>query len=285
MQTPSTALHLSRGMFSLSAAELARVEHCQQIAQSLGLVVVSSGVFAAEAGELAGLHFWLVVCPSAPASAPVLVWLSAERRLLCGCKRRRFDGALTCCHAQCVRLWLLAAAGGPVPPVPPSSPASAPVPVGSPVEASASAPAPVRACVQCGSARIVTTSPARPGPHGWAERCKDCGHVRDISAEAEAEAEAEFAAHQPSEPAESMGQCPACEQSASAGVLRDWGVCAECLDLMAEAERQPRPPRCQTCGELATGESGNGVFCSACQQRMRAANGPDRYELMSVSHP
>src|SRR5690242_8218559 len=113
----------------LSRADLAHIRRCQWVAQEEHLSIVSSGVLASAAGAApAGAHFWLVASPLSGVVS--VVWLaegSAGRRLCCGCARRR-AGALSCSHAQCVRLWLLAAAGvrvpslAPVPPVPPEPP-------------------------------------------------------------------------------------------------------------------------------------------------------------------
>ena len=50
----------------------------------------------------------------------------------------------------------------------------------------------IRACVKCGSPNIVNVTPAFGGLNGYGERCKDCGHFRDISEEARQEAEEEY---------------------------------------------------------------------------------------------
>ena len=206
---------------SLSRADLAHVRRCQHVAQAEGLSVVSSGVLAAPAGSApAGAHFWLV---SSPLSGVVsVVWL-ADGRLCCGCARRR-AGALSCSHAQAVRLWLLAAAGvrvpslSPVPPVPPEPPCPPSSPSGAAaVPAGGSPPAP---------APVVVAKPERA-------------------------------------PVMSTAICPGCEQPAPVSVLIPFGVCLECLDLMAEAERQPRPVRCCVCGVApAVAEVRTGAFCA-----------------------
>src|SRR5690242_7411652 len=101
---------LSSVFSDLSRVQLVHVRRCQSIALADQLSVVSQGVLASPAaGAPAGAHFWLVGSPSSGAVS--FVWLSASgRRLLCGCPRRR-GGAFSCAHAQCVRLFLLAAAG------------------------------------------------------------------------------------------------------------------------------------------------------------------------------
>lgn len=37
-------------------------------------------------------------------------------------------------------------------------------------------------CQKCCSQRIVQQTPATPGPAGWSERCRECGHVESFTA-------------------------------------------------------------------------------------------------------
>jgi hypothetical protein len=209
----------------LSRAERAHVRRCQFVAQAEGMAVVSSGVLAAPvASAPAGAHFWLV--SSGLSGVVSVVWL-AEGRLCCGCSRRR-AGALTCSHAQTVRLWLLAAAGVRVPALVPVAPEPEPDPP----------------CPPSGSSS--SSSPAgdsSPAP---------AGELAPVVA--------------------TQGViCPACERPADAGIIRDWGICAECLDDLADAERQPRPARCCVpgCSALAYGEASTGCYCAAHVTELR----------------
>ena len=258
---------------SLSRADLAHVRRCQHVAQAEGLSVVSSGVLAAPAGSApAGAHFWLV---SSPLSGVVsVVWL-ADGRLCCGCARRR-AGALSCSHAQAVRLWLLAAAGvrvpslSPVPPVPPEPPCPPSSPSGgAAVPAGGSPPAPAL-CPGCGQVMSGVGHSHHICPT-WQE------HGKRLAAEAEAWGASSTVGGSPPAPAPvvvaepeperapvmSTAICPGCEQPAPVSVLIPFGVCLSCLDLMAEAERQPRPVRCCVCGVApAVAEVRTGAFCA-----------------------
>lgn len=249
----------------LSRAELAHIRRCQIIAQAERLSVVSQGVLAAAAGGApAGAHFWLVGSPSSGAVS--FVWLSAGgHRLLCGCLRRR-RGALSCAHAQTVRLWLLAAAGVVV---------SSGV-----VGASAPTPAPV--------VRVVVIAPRWRGR--WARGMTfssdetihlpvrlrawsaDPGSFGVVTIAPRLRLRRRLLARFPSlvppvapvaEPAP-VAPCPGCGELAPVATLITWDVCLDCLDLMAEAEHT-RIIRCRDCGRnAAVGETANGAFCQDC---------------------
>ena len=218
-------MHTPACFADLSRAELAHVRRCQWVAQAEGLSVVSSGVLAAPAGSAPeGAHFWLVASPLSGAVS--VVWL-AEGRLCCGCARRR-AGALSCSHAQCVRLWLLAAAGvrvpvlSPVPPVPPEPPCPPSSPSGG-------------AVVPAGGSPPALAPVVAPEP----ERAPVAEYVM------------------------STAICPGCEQPAPVSVLIPFGVCLECLDLMADAEGEARPVRCCVCSVApAVAEVRAGAFCA-----------------------
>lgn len=287
----------------LSRAELAHIRRCQFVAQAEGMAVVSSGVLASAAGAApfaapSGAHFWLV--SSGLSGVVSVVWL-AGGRLCCGCSRRR-AGALTCSHAQTVRLWLLAAAGvrvpslfSPVPPEPePPTPPSSPSPSGSSAGVSAPAPAaPVtpewrRYSVEHvqeaegdfyyilrDGARLVCTlgreagEPVRYRHEGRAETVIDILprwllEATPISPAGDSSPAPAAELAPVVAPAIQGVVCPACEQPAPAGVIQDWGICAACLDDLAAAEGQPRPRRCALldCRELAIGETAYGAYCA-----------------------
>lgn len=301
-------MHKPSCFADLSRTDLAHVKRCQQIALERRITVVSSGVFAAEAGaELAGLHFWLVASPVAPASAPVapvLVWLSGGR-LLCGCKRRRSDGALTCCHAQAVRLWLLALAAGGVT-VRPLVGATAPTPA--PVD-----PAPVAEVPEwkrysfthddtdnyyytCKDGqRLVYTSGERAGEMVRTYDVRLAQNAVDLlpswlltdtapapapdpdpdPAPVDPAPVAPITQAEPEYDGEPVCPCPGCEELAPVGVLINHGVCLACLDLMAEAEHT-RIIRCVDCGQqAAVAETANGAFCQDCITKRIAWYGPE----------
>jgi hypothetical protein len=183
----------------LSRAELAHIRRCQVIAQAERLSVVSSGVLAAAAGGApAGAHYWLVGSPSSGAVS--FVWLSAGgHRLLCGCPRRR-GGALSCAHAQTVRLWLLAAAGV----VGASAPTPAPVAELAPVTQAEPEGMPVAPCPGCGELAPVDVV-ARMGI------CADC---RDLEAEAEQAR---------------IIRCVDCGKKAAVGETANGAFCSDCI--------------------------------------------------------
>jgi hypothetical protein len=251
----------------LSRAERAHVRRCQAIAQAEGLSVVSSGVLAAPAaGAPAGAHFWLVGSPTSGAVS--FVWLSAGgRRLLCGCPRRRGpSGALTCAHAQTVRLWLLAAAGLSVPVLAPVPPAPVPPLGGAALPVPAVAPAALPPVFPVASvSRRVAASRWRRARVSLSVRLRlrrrlCMRRVVELStvgatAPAPVVPAVAQAAH--------MGACPACEAPAPRDALAVFGVCAECLDLMALAESAPPVARCRRCGSIAVGETSDGPLCSA----------------------
>lgn len=228
---------LSHVFSGLSPLELAHVRRCQSIAQAEGLSVVSSGVLASPAaGAPAGAHFWLVGSPSSGAVS--FVWLSASgRRLLCGCPRRR-GGALSCAHAQAVRLWLLAAAGVAVPSLGAGAAAPVPAPVPpvspSPAPSGAALPVPVAPPASCVSPAVVAAGPAVTG---------------DVAADVP------------------VCPCPGCGELAPVGVVVPFGVCASCLDLEAEAAGVAAPARCPAHPAfLVVGESASGPLCPLCAQ-------------------
>lgn len=249
---------LSPVFSGLSRDQLAHVRRCQSIAQVEGLSVVSSGVLASPAaGAPAGAHFWLVGSPSSGAVS--FVWLSASgRRLLCGCPRRR-GGAFSCAHAQCVRLWLLSAAGVAVPVL----------------GAGASAPDPEQRISQlcaCGdhedcigvgwSGTIHNEWPCQCACHQSGNPDPDhdtsaSSHSFQVGADAPTTTPADLP----------VCPCPGCGKLAPVGVVVPFGVCASCLDLEAEAAQVSPPARCpHHPGFLIVGESASGLVCPLCEQ-------------------
>lgn len=104
----------------LSSRQLSAVERMSALAVARDLRVVGRGVCRVS-GPFEGCPVWAVSSASREGRCH-LVW-SFRGRLLCSCEARRRESVVTCSHAQCVRLALLAERGalaaGSVPAAPP----------------------------------------------------------------------------------------------------------------------------------------------------------------------